>query len=1117
MGTNDQLQSSKDCYSIVYSELLDRREEIKKRLKEISLEDVVKETINSPTAGSNKSRKRSSKKLSTPDDGNNTTTASLSHTLPQSPQSLSSSSSSSPLKTTTTTTNSQVVSYIPKSIDTHQDFLMKEMLWLSADFQAERKRQISKAKKISTAIKQFHKTKEKRRSKELTDAFNKKRKLAAKIARDVSKGWWQAKIERVIMFKQKLDADQTRRKAMDQQLGFLVRQTEKYGESLSQQFHAKSKRNNPDTSNNNGIVEYTTIEEAMGLTQSDSVQASQALTTLSWSRSRRKQILSKNYTQMNITAEDEFYGESTTDDDQNEDYTPSSDENDDETTFLEAEEKDRVERRRKRKLFQQPQHETDGDENDCDNDDDSSSFNSCNAGTDPEEIRKLQEEGVMDIELVLKRLEQEAVDLYEKEQNTNNSQKIIPLEEKDKKCCKKTESESLDQVSRKSVTFVDDVNADTIHKRRDTNSPCGNDKYNGCHMKKKTESDNNDGNDADDDADASDVEDFDDKNHSGLNSTCYSSSSDESTDFIVDTQNDVDDETTIEAEEKLGREMSPTEEIEMLKRENEMSIEELRAIYFPDSNHTVSNGRSSRRVSTRAKKFFGDVSYSKTGNNSSSEESGNVKYNIDSNSELDKSLSNETEEKDIDDFVPDLEEMDDETTMEAEEKLGNEMSPDKEISLLQKESEIPIESLREMYAKMMQENDTSSNENDTIEKEASRVKTRRRSTNSIQSLKNDIMDYNDDEVNEEEFKPQQSEKDDETTIEAEEKLGREMSYEEEISMLKDESEIPIDELRKMYDVINKSQEEECEVHYEESESDADGEIVTETLSEQLDSIEDVTEDDEFHPDSTIVIDDETTLEQEEKYGQDVTFEEELSILKKESEIPLKDLNSMYIEMENTIANKLSNGNGKKRRLSQYDSDVKDTAKKHKKVEHENIDDEGSSALQKLEAADDKARHTMVCRPFVLAAWVKLRLYQQIGLNWLVSIQSRRLNGILADEMGLGKTLQTISLLSYLACYKGIWGPHLVIVPTSCIVNWEMEIKRFCPSFKVLCYYGSAKRRKELRQGWTKVCNNIISFQKPEFHDDFTSTQQRYNLSFLDKLAPYCDYILSTCSARFLCI
>ena len=47
----------------------------------------------------------------------------------------------------------------------------------------------------------------------------------------------------------------------------------------------------------------------------------------------------------------------------------------------------------------------------------------------------------------------------------------------------------------------------------------------------------------------------------------------------------------------------------------------------------------------------------------------------------------------------------------------------------------------------------------------------------------------------------------------------------------------------------------------------------------------------------------------------------------------------------------------------------------------------------------------------------LREYQHIGLDWLMTIYTRRLNGILADEMGLGKTIMTISLLAHLACEK----------------------------------------------------------------------------------------------------
>jgi helicase SWR1 len=82
-------------------------------------------------------------------------------------------------------------------------------------------------------------------------------------------------------------------------------------------------------------------------------------------------------------------------------------------------------------------------------------------------------------------------------------------------------------------------------------------------------------------------------------------------------------------------------------------------------------------------------------------------------------------------------------------------------------------------------------------------------------------------------------------------------------------------------------------------------------------------------------------------------------------------------------------------------------------------------------------------------------------------------------MGLGKTLQTIALLAHLACDQQEWGPHLIIVPTSVILNWEMEFKKFLPGFKVLTYYGSQQERKERRKGWFaphafQVC--ITSYQ-----------------------------------------
>lgn len=55
--------------------------------------------------------------------------------------------------------------------------------------------------------------------------------------------------------------------------------------------------------------------------------------------------------------------------------------------------------------------------------------------------------------------------------------------------------------------------------------------------------------------------------------------------------------------------------------------------------------------------------------------------------------------------------------------------------------------------------------------------------------------------------------------------------------------------------------------------------------------------------------------------------------------------------------------------------------------------------------------------------------------------------------------------------SGNWGPHLIIVPTSVMLNWEMELKRWCPGFKILTYFGSQKERKLKRQ----VMSSLMSF------------------------------------------
>jgi helicase SWR1 len=99
---------------------------------------------------------------------------------------------------------------------------------------------------------------------------------------------------------------------------------------------------------------------------------------------------------------------------------------------------------------------------------------------------------------------------------------------------------------------------------------------------------------------------------------------------------------------------------------------------------------------------------------------------------------------------------------------------------------------------------------------------------------------------------------------------------------------------------------------------------------------------------------------------------------------------------------------------------------------------------------------------------RLRSYQLAGVKWMRSCYINNLNVLLADEMGLGKTIQTIGLISLLATEFGNWGPHLIVVPTSVMLNWEVEFKKWCPALKVFTYYGSIRERRTKRHGWSII-------------------------------------------------
>ncbi|GMN55899.1 hypothetical protein TIFTF001_025008 [Ficus carica] len=303
----------------------------------------------------------------------------------------------------------------------------------------------------------------------------------------------------------------------------------------------------------------------------------------------------------------------------------------------------------------------------------------------------------------------------------------------------------------------------------------------------------------------------------------------------------------------------------------------------------------------------------------------------------------------------------------------------------------------------------------------------------------------------------------------------------------------------------------------ENHSETSNELAKERI---LYDFNDEGEDGDFIVAATEEKDDETTLSEEEEFAKADSNdpEDEIALLQKESEIPIEELLLRYkkdfndddedMDDESDYASALSEGfadspsledSEQKQQAVSMDEDIAHGQQstsldedvesvehqpdahspmdleqaKHDGVseggrESENIIADAAAAARSAQPTGNTFSTTKVRTKFPFLLKFPLREYQHIGLDWLVTMYEKRLNGILADEMGLGKTIMTIALLAHLACEKGIWGPHLIVVPTSVMLNWETEFLKWCPAFKILTYFGSAKERKLKRQGWLKL-------------------------------------------------
>ncbi|XP_074640439.1 helicase domino-like isoform X2 [Tubulanus polymorphus] len=351
-----------------------------------------------------------------------------------------------------------------------------------------------------------------------------------------------------------------------------------------------------------------------------------------------------------------------------------------------------------------------------------------------------------------------------------------------------------------------------------------------------------------------------------------------------------------------------------------------------------------------------------------------------------------------------------------------------------------------------------------------------------------------------EFDPEGNDEDDEETIALEESEVALNADEQqrELDALQKDSEMPIE------DLLNSLPQEIIDKPASIKQDDSDDDSDTVQHEQEMKS------DNDFSADEGST-DDEATLEQEEKIEpvKESDHKQELADLEAEKDLTMEELIAKYggaydsdfempetpSETENEDDTDDDDGDDDdeveedEEEPTEEESSTTDVAETTEEVgvdyllKDENIastkskeDESGPSqqitdiaaTAQSLQPTGYTLETTQVSTPVPFLLKHTLREYQHVGLDWLATLYEKKLNGILADEMGLGKTIQTIALLAHLACEKGVWGPHLIVVPTSVMLNWEMELKKWCPGFKILTYYGSQKERKQKRTGWTKT-------------------------------------------------
>lgn len=129
----------------------------------------------------------------------------------------------------------------------HWDYLLEEMVWLAADFAQERKWKKAAAKKCARMVQKYFQDKALAAQKAEKAREQHTRKIAAFCAKEIRTFW--SNVEKLVEYKQQTRLEEKRKKALDQQLSFIVDQTEKYSQLLAEGMNKSTMDNTQIISN----------------------------------------------------------------------------------------------------------------------------------------------------------------------------------------------------------------------------------------------------------------------------------------------------------------------------------------------------------------------------------------------------------------------------------------------------------------------------------------------------------------------------------------------------------------------------------------------------------------------------------------------------------------------------------------------------------------------------------------------------------------------------------------------------------------------------------------------------------------------------------------------------